>query len=202
MSNPAVIPAAVIKQNSIRQAIVTRYIAPTNTRGARIKATAAAGSVTIGYDEAGSTPEERHYAAAQKLAAKMGWDNPAHYGPFVAGGMPDARGYVFVEVPREVAAAYAESIAPKYRITARTWYGKNGGEFRAELCEVNSGKKLIGVSGTTWGSDAWSYAMRDAMHAQRPDLFPDHDKGHPTIYFREVCKVDYDHAEVARKRDL
>jgi hypothetical protein len=90
----------------------------------------------------------------------------------------------------------------EYRITARTWYGKNGGEFRAELCDVESGDKLIGVSGSTWGSDAWSYAMRDAMHAQRPDLFPDHSKGHPTIYFRDVCNVEYEHTEVHRKRDL
>lgn len=99
-------------------------------------------------------------------------------------------------------AIKAADAVREYRITARTWYGRNGGEFRAELCDVESGNKLIGVSGTTWGSDAWSYAMRDAMHAQRPDLFPDHGKGHPTIYFREVCNVDYQHEEVARKRDL
>jgi hypothetical protein len=106
--------------------------------------------------------------------------------------------------PQEVAAAaLAEAAAVvEYRITARTWYGRSGGEFRAELVEVETGRKLVGVSGTTWGTDAWSYAMRDAMHAQRPDLFPDHEKGHPTIYFREVCRVDYEHAEVARKRDL
>lgn len=90
----------------------------------------------------------------------------------------------------------------EYRITARTWYGRNGGEFRAELTRTDTGAKIIGVSGTTWGTDAWSYAMRDAMHAQRPDLFPDHGKGHPTIYFRDVAKVDYDHRDVDRKRDL
>ena len=90
----------------------------------------------------------------------------------------------------------------EYRITARTWYGKHGGEFRAELCCLDTGEKIIGVSGSTWGSDAWSYALRDAMHAQRPDLFPDHEKGHPTIYFREVCRVEYEHTEVSRKRDL
>lgn len=191
----------MIKQH-IRQAIVTRVIAATTTRGTRIKATAEAGSVTIGYDEAGSTPEERHTAAAAALAEKLGWNNPDRYGPFIAGGMPDGKGYVFVEVPLEVAEVYAASIGPKYRITARTWYGKHGGEFRGELVEVGSGKKIITVSGTTWGSDAWSYAMRDAMNAQRPDLFPPHNKMHPTIYFREVCKVDYQHNEVARKRDL
>lgn len=96
----------------------------------------------------------------------------------------------------------AAAAAIEYRITARTWYGRHGGEFRAELCEVETGKKIIGVSGTTWGSDAWSYAMRDAMHAQRPDLFGPHDNGHPTIYFRDVCRVEYEHADVDRKRDL
>ena len=90
----------------------------------------------------------------------------------------------------------------EYRITARTWYGRNGGEFRAELVNVETGFKLCAVSGTTWGSDAWSYAMRDAMHAQHPEKFPPHNGGHPTIYFREACGVEYEHAEVARKRDL
>ena len=106
----------------------------------------------------------------------------------------------FPRIAREALAEAADKI--EYHITARTWYGRNGGEFRAELCRVDTGEKIIGVSGSTWGSDAWSYAMRDAMHAQRPDLFPDHEKGHPTIYFREACRVEYEHAEVARKRDL
>jgi hypothetical protein len=94
-----------IKQPSIRQAIVTKYINPTNTRGARIKATAQAGSVYIGYDEAGTTPEERHAAAAAKLAAKFGWNNPEYYGPFVAGALPDGS-YVHVEMPRAVPALH------------------------------------------------------------------------------------------------
>jgi hypothetical protein len=94
------------------------------------------------------------------------------------------------------------SLFAQYRITARTWYGQNGGEFRAELSNVETGFKLVGVSGTTWGSDAWAYAMRDAMHAQHPEKFPPHNGGHPTIYFRDVCNVDYQHNEVQRKRDL
>jgi hypothetical protein len=107
---------------------------------------------------------------------------------------------VYQEIARAALADVAAVI--EYRITARTWYGRNGGEFRAELCRTDTGQKIIGVSGTTWGSDAWSYAMRDAMHAQRPDLFAAHNGGHPTIYFRDVCKVDYTHNEVERKRDL
>jgi hypothetical protein len=109
--------------------------------------------------------------------------------------------------PHYLAAIASEALRDanavvEYRITARTWYGRNGGEFRAELTRTDTGEKLVSVSGTTWGSDAWSYAMRDAMYAQRPDLFPDHGKGHPTIYFREVCKVEYEHTDVERKRDL
>lgn len=94
-----------IKQPSIRQAIVTRVFPATNSRGARIKATAQAGTVYIGYDEAGTNADERHAAAAAKLAAKFGWNNPDYYGPFVAGALPDGS-YVHVEMPRAVPALH------------------------------------------------------------------------------------------------
>lgn len=90
----------------------------------------------------------------------------------------------------------------EYRITARTWYGRNGGEFKAELRRTDTGETLVSVDGTTWGTDAWAYAMRDAMNARRPDLFAPHGGGHPTIYFRDVARVEYEHADVDRKRDL
>lgn len=89
----------------------------------------------------------------------------------------------------------------EYRITARTWYGQNGGQFKAELRRTDTGVTICEVSGTTWGSDAWAYDMRNRMHSQRPDLFPAHECMSPTIYFRDVG-VDYDHVEVSRKRDL
>lgn len=54
------------------QAIITKYIGPTNSRCSRIKATAAAGSITVDFDY-GLDYEENHTAAAQKLAAKFGW---------------------------------------------------------------------------------------------------------------------------------
>jgi hypothetical protein len=54
------------------QAIQTRYFGPTNSRGARIKATAAAGSVTISYPYELSG-QETHQAAAQALAKKFNW---------------------------------------------------------------------------------------------------------------------------------
>jgi hypothetical protein len=76
----------------ITQAIETRYLGPTNTKGGRIKATAAAGSITIGYDYALNT-DGAHKAAADALIAKMGWT-----GTFAQGGNAKGDGYVFVNV--------------------------------------------------------------------------------------------------------
>lgn len=77
------------------QAIVTKFFGPTNHRGSRIKATAQAGSVTVGYDHA-LNAEDNHLAAATALAAKYGWE-----GPLTAGAMPDGRGYAFVMSPNK-----------------------------------------------------------------------------------------------------
>lgn len=71
------------------QAIITKFIPATNTRGARIKATAWAGSVTVAYDYSG---DASHRRAAQALCEKMGWptDN------WIDGGTPDNSGFAFV----------------------------------------------------------------------------------------------------------
>ena len=74
------------------QAITTRYIGPTNTRGSRIKAYAAAGSVTLHRDDSLGI-EANHAKAAKALADKFGWKGAYHIG-----GMPDDSGYVFVAV--------------------------------------------------------------------------------------------------------
>lgn len=76
----------------ITQAIETKYFGATDTKGSRIKATAAAGSVTIGYDYALS-PEKNHKKAAFALLLKMGWN-----GKFAQGGNVKGDGYVFVNV--------------------------------------------------------------------------------------------------------
>ena len=55
------------------QAIVTKYLGPTNARGSRIKATCQAESVTIEWDTSLNS-ERNHIAAAKKLATKLGWD--------------------------------------------------------------------------------------------------------------------------------
>lgn len=57
------------------QAIETRYLGPTNHRGARVKATAYAltmGSVTLSWDHA-LTSEHNHAVAACTLAVRLGW---------------------------------------------------------------------------------------------------------------------------------
>lgn len=72
------------------QAIVTKYIGPSNTKGSRIKATAAPGSITLHLDHSLNS-EQNHAAAALALATKYKWR-----GTWYGGGMPNYSGYVFV----------------------------------------------------------------------------------------------------------
>ncbi len=76
----------------ITQAIETRYLGATNTKGGRIKATAAAGSVIVPYDHA-LNADANHKAAADALIAKFGWT-----GTFAQGGNVTGTGYCFVNV--------------------------------------------------------------------------------------------------------
>jgi hypothetical protein len=78
----------------VRQAIVTKFLGPTNFRGARVKATAQAGSVTIGWDDALDT-DANHTAAATALANKFGW---LERNTMVGGASPDGCGNVYVLV--------------------------------------------------------------------------------------------------------
>ena len=71
------------------QAITTKYLPATNHRGSRIKASCAAGSITIGYDHS----EEPHRAAALALITRLGW---LGHGEWHEGGLPDGKGSVFV----------------------------------------------------------------------------------------------------------
>lgn len=74
----------------MRQAIVTKYLGPTDSRGSRVKAKSYAGSVTIPWDDAKGV-DENHQAAAIALARKLGW-----IGRLYVGGMPDNSGNVYV----------------------------------------------------------------------------------------------------------
>jgi len=84
----------------VTQAIETKFLGATNTKGARIKASAWGGSVTVPYDYALST-EGAHRAAAEALIAKLGWT-----GAFAQGGNAKGDGYVFVN--RDNSGIYAE----------------------------------------------------------------------------------------------
>ena len=85
--------------NHARQAIITKYIGPTDLRGSRVKATAEAGSITLAWDDALNS-EENHVAAARALAGKYGWDR---LNDMTHGGTRD--GYVFVMVPKAIEVA-------------------------------------------------------------------------------------------------
>ncbi|MBB3980109.1 hypothetical protein GGQ64_005356 [Rhizobium azooxidifex] len=74
----------------MRQAIVTKFLGPTNFRGSRVKATASAGSVTVSWSHALNS-QQNHDAAAKALAVKLDWK-----GAWFAGGMPDETGNVYV----------------------------------------------------------------------------------------------------------
>lgn len=76
----------------VTQAIETKYLGATNAKGGRIKATAWAGSVTIGYDYA-LDAQGNHKAAADALIAKLGWT-----GTFAQGANVKGDGYYFVNV--------------------------------------------------------------------------------------------------------
>jgi len=54
------------------QAITTKYLSPTNHRGARISARCAAGSCALPWDYA-LNPQENHRAAAMALARRFKW---------------------------------------------------------------------------------------------------------------------------------
>ena len=65
-------------------AIQVKYLGPTNYSGARYKAIAAAGSVTVGVDNALS-PEGNVIKAAQALCDKFGWSKDMVHGQLADG---------------------------------------------------------------------------------------------------------------------
>ena len=75
------------------QAIHVKYLPCTNTKESRIRATCAAGSLTIGYPHELSG-QAVYRAAAEALAQKLGWTGP-YYGDLHGGCLPDGS-YCFV----------------------------------------------------------------------------------------------------------
>lgn len=73
----------------MRQAISTKYIGPTNTRGSRVKATSASGhTLTLAWADELDVDANHRYAAGE-LATKLQWAGTWH------GGATEA-GYCFV----------------------------------------------------------------------------------------------------------
>ena len=78
------------------QAIVTKYLGPTDVKGARIGARCDAGSITIEYPHELSG-DDVHAAAAMALCRKLGWTpENGHLGNWVCGSAPKQQGCVFV----------------------------------------------------------------------------------------------------------
>ena len=75
------------------QAIQVKYLPSTNTKGSRIKAVCAAGSITISYPHELSG-QAVYRAAAELLADKLNW-NTGNYGAMLGGCLPDGS-YCFV----------------------------------------------------------------------------------------------------------
>lgn len=76
--------------NYMRQAVQTKYLPVTNTKPARVKAFAAAGSVTVSWDD-GLNVDGNHTRAAKALCEKFEWS-----GLYFGGGLPEG-GFAFVQ---------------------------------------------------------------------------------------------------------
>ncbi len=87
------------------QAIQTKYLPATNSRGSRIKATCERGSVQVPYDYDLST-ESAHKSAVSALIAKFCAEDSVTYGtpvdknpwsrPFVTGALSDSYVHVYL----------------------------------------------------------------------------------------------------------
>lgn len=75
------------------QAITTKFLSATNHKGARVKATCQAGSLTVSWDHA-LNMDENYDAAARALATKLGWA-----GEWARGWLPARVGCCYVLLP-------------------------------------------------------------------------------------------------------
>lgn len=101
------------------QAIVTKFICPTNTKGSRYKATCEAMSVMIHADDA-LNPDANHKAACDELCKRMDAKNVAKYGtgaaqwtkPKIQAQLPSGEHvFVFAVVDRELECGFAKLVA-------------------------------------------------------------------------------------------
>lgn len=74
------------------KAIQTKFIGPSETRGARVKAWVNGNAATVSWDH-GLEVVDNHASAARKLVASLGWP-----GRLVGGTLPDeSMAWVFVD---------------------------------------------------------------------------------------------------------
>ena len=74
------------------QAIIVKYVGPTDTKGTRMKATCEAGSLTISYDSEKSALENAEHALTL-LVHKLDWHT--RYPQWVGASLGDAWVFVF-----------------------------------------------------------------------------------------------------------
>lgn len=82
------------------QAIVTKFLGPTNYRGSRIRATCQARSTVIAWDYALGV-DDNHRAAAMALVCIMGWG-----GLWVGGANPNGKGSTYVNAERTFGSSF------------------------------------------------------------------------------------------------
>jgi hypothetical protein len=76
------------------KAITTKYLGPTNYRGARVVAKAEGGlRLAVAWDDTLGV-DDNHTIAARMLAEKMEW-----CGQWCGGGLPDSTGNAYVRLP-------------------------------------------------------------------------------------------------------
>jgi hypothetical protein len=79
----------------MRQAIITKYLGPTNHRGSRVKATCDAKSITLPW-RSELNSESNHFRAASELQRLLGWEKQ---NVLIGGSIQN--GYVFVQIEKE-----------------------------------------------------------------------------------------------------
>ncbi len=76
------------------QAIITRFLTSTDTKGPRVKAKCDAGQIVVPWDHALETVQN-HDAACAALVRKLGWDTGGYGGKWIGGTLPEGLGTWF-----------------------------------------------------------------------------------------------------------
>lgn len=107
------------------QAIRTKYIGPSNSKGSRIQAKCEAKTIYVSYDHALNI-DENHKAACDALLSAMGW-NTDGYGDMVGGVFDNCHYWVFDDKRLKAIDAWVQ-LTRKATPTGNPWCKP---EFRA-----------------------------------------------------------------------